>query len=40
MKKQKWITILMDGSVSKATLLEFLDMSYELIDGAGRKENK
>ena len=33
-------TILLDGSVSKAKILDFLDMSYDLIDGAGRKENK
>ena len=30
----------MIGSVSKAKILDFLDMSYDLIDGAGRKENK
>ena len=40
MNKQHWITILLDGSVSKAKILDFLDMSYDLIDGAGRKENK
>ena len=40
MNKQYWITILLDGSVSKAKILDFLDMSYDLIDGAGRKENK
>ena len=40
MNKQHWITILLDGSVSEAKILDFLDMSYELIDGAGRKENK
>ena len=40
MNKQHWITILLDGSVSKAKILDFLDMSYYLIDGAGRKENK
>ena len=34
------ITILLDGSVSEAKILDFLDMSYNLIDGAGRKENK
>ena len=29
---------LLDGSVSEAKTLDFLDMSYDLIDGAGRKE--
>lgn len=38
MNKQHWITILLDGSVSEAKILDFLDMSYDLIDGAGRKE--
>ena len=37
---QHWITVLLDGSVSEAKILDFLDMSYNLIDGAGRKENK
>ena len=40
MNKQHWITILLDGSVSEAKILDFLDMSYDLIDGAGRKEYK
>ena len=40
MNKQHCITILLDGSVSEAKILDFLDMSYDLIDGAGRKENK
>lgn len=40
MNKQHWITILLDGSVSEAKTLDFLDMSYDLIDGADRKENK
>ena len=38
MNKQHWITILLDGSVSEAKTLDFLDMSYDLIAGAGRKE--
>lgn len=29
---------LLDGSFSEAKILDFLDMSYDLIDGAGRKE--
>ena len=33
MNKQHWITILLDGSVSEAKTLDFLDMSYDLIDG-------
>ena len=33
MNKQYWITILLDGSVSEAKILDFLDMSYDLIDG-------
>ena len=40
MNKQHWITILLDGSVSEAKTLDFLDMSYDLIDGADRKEEK
>ena len=34
------VNVLEDGSVSEAKVLDFLDMSYDLIDGAGRKENK
>ena len=33
MNKQHWITILLDGSVSEAKTLDFLYMSYDLIDG-------
>ena len=33
MNKQHWITILLDGSVSEAKTLDFLDMSYDMIDG-------
>ena len=40
MNKQHWITILLDGSVSEAKTLDFWDMSYDLIDGADRKEEK
>ena len=41
MNKQHWITILLDGSVSEAKILDFLDMSYDLIDGAdGKEENE
>mgnify|MGYP000444072656 FL=1 len=38
MNKKYWITMLLDGTVSEAKTLDFLDMSYDLIDGAGRKE--
>ena len=40
MNKKYWITMLLDGTVSEAKILDFLDMSYDLIDGVGRKENK
>ena len=40
MNKQHWITILLDGSVSEAKTLDFLDMSYDLIDGADRKKRR
>ena len=33
MNKKYWITILLDGTVSEAKILDFLDMSYDLIDG-------
>ena len=33
MNKKYWITMLLDGTVSEAKILEFLDMSYDLIDG-------
>mgnify|MGYP000563965475 CR=1 FL=1 len=33
MDKRHWLTILLDGSVSEAKTLDFLDMSYDLIDG-------
>ena len=33
MNKQHWIIVLLDGSVSEAKTLDFLDMSYDLIDG-------
>ena len=33
MNKKYWITMLLDGSVSEAKILDFLDMSYDLIDG-------
>lgn len=33
MNKKHWITALLDGTVEEAKLLDFLDMSYDLIDG-------
>ena len=33
MNKQHWITILLDGIVGESKILDFLDMSYDLIDG-------
>ena len=32
MNKQHWITILLDGTVGESKILDFLDMSYELIE--------
>ena len=41
MNKQHWITILLDGSVSEAKILDFLDMSYDLrlTEQAEKKKN-
>ena len=36
MNKKYWVTILLDGSVSGAKVLDLLDMSYDLIDKKGR----
>jgi len=33
MDKSNWITILLDGTVQEAKILDFLDMSYDLTDG-------
>lgn len=33
MNKKYWITMLLDGTVSEAKILDFLAMSYDLIDG-------
>ena len=33
MNKHHWITILLDGTVGESKILDFLDMSYDLIDG-------
>lgn len=37
MNKKNWITMLLDGSVSEAKILDFLDMSYDLIDGSSNR---
>ena len=34
MNKKYWITMLLDGTISEAKILDFLDMSYDLIDGS------
>ena len=33
MNKKYWITMLLDGTASEAKILDFLNMSYDLIDG-------
>ena len=33
MNKRHWVTILLDGTVEKSKILDFLDMSYDLTDG-------
>lgn len=33
MEKSNWMTILLDGTVQEAKILDFLDMSYDLTDG-------
>lgn len=40
MNKQHWITILLDGTVGESKILDFLDMSYDLIDGSIGKLEK
>ena len=30
MNKEKWITVLLDGTVDKAQIMDLLNMSYEL----------
>ncbi len=37
MNKKNWITLLLDGSVTESKILDFLDMSYELIDNKNYK---
>ena len=32
MNKRHWITILLDGTVGESKILDFLDMSYDLIE--------
>lgn len=33
MNKQYWITMVLDGTIGESKILDFLDMSYNLIDG-------
>ena len=33
MNKRHWVTILLDGTVEKSKILDFLDMSCVLIEG-------
>lgn len=40
MNKNTWLTILLDGTVDKGTVFEFIDKSYEEIGGNLRKEKK
>lgn len=39
MNKRHWVTILLDETVEKSKLLDFLDMSYDLIEGKGKIQN-
>ena len=32
MNKENWLTVLLDGTVEEAKILDFFDMSYDLID--------
>lgn len=36
MNKKYWVTMLLDGTVSGSKILDFLDISYHLIDGKKR----
>ena len=36
MNKRHWVTILLDGTVEKSKILDFLDMSCVLIEGKGK----
>lgn len=40
MNKKHWITILLDGSVTEAKTLDFLDMSYDFIDNGKIETNE
>ncbi|MBI5371056.1 MAG: MmcQ/YjbR family DNA-binding protein [Sphingobacteriales bacterium] len=37
MNKKHWNTVLVDGSVSNALLKEWIDHSYDLVSGKGKK---
>ncbi|PZR29508.1 MAG: MmcQ-like protein [Citrobacter freundii] len=38
MNKKHWNTIIVDGSVSNATLKEWIDWSYDLVKGKPKKK--
>lgn len=38
MNKKHWISVLLDDSVGEARILDFLDMSYDLIDNEKMKK--
>ncbi len=37
MNKEKWLTVLLDGSVNREDIISALDMSYELADNKKKK---
>lgn len=39
MNKRNWMTILLDGTVGEAKILDFLDMSYDLIEHGKKRQN-
>ena len=40
MNKTNWLSILLDGTVDKKTIFEFIDKSYNEINGCVKKEKK
>ena len=40
MNKKHWISVLLDDSVGEAKTLDFLDMSYDLIDNGKAKKQE
>ena len=37
MNKENWLTILLDGTVDKGSILQFIDKSYETVSGIAAK---